>query len=37
VCVEGRLRHVVIDLATRAKAPIPDDLRAGLARYAAAP
>jgi acyl-CoA thioester hydrolase len=36
VCVEGRLRHVVIATATGAKAPIPDDLRAGLARYAAA-
>ncbi len=37
VCVEGVLRHVIVAAATRAKAPIPDDVRAGLARYAAAP
>jgi acyl-CoA thioester hydrolase len=30
---EVTLRHVVIDLETRAKAPIPDSLRAGLERY----
>ena len=28
------LRHVVVDLTTRAKAPIPDALRAGLEPYA---
>jgi acyl-CoA thioester hydrolase len=32
---EVTLRHVVVDLETREKAPIPDLLRAGLERYAA--
>ena len=32
--VEGEMRHVFIDLATRGKTPIPDWLRAGLERYA---
>jgi acyl-CoA thioester hydrolase len=32
---EVTLRHVVVDLKTREKAPIPDSLRAGLERYAA--
>jgi acyl-CoA thioester hydrolase len=36
VCVEGVLRHVIVDGTTKAKAPIPDDVRAGLGRYAAA-
>ncbi len=35
VVAEVTLRHVVVDLETRAKAPIPDPLRAGLERYAA--
>ncbi len=35
VCVEGQLRHVIIDAATKAKAPIPAHVRAGLGRYAA--
>ena len=30
---EVTLRHVVVDPETRAKAPIPDTLRAGLERY----
>jgi acyl-CoA thioester hydrolase len=33
-CAEVTLRHVVVDLETRAKAPITDELRAGLERYA---
>ena len=32
---EVTLRHVVVDPETRAKAPIPNALRAGLERYAA--
>ena len=32
---EVTLRHVVIDPETRAKAPITDELRAGLERYEA--
>ncbi|MDQ3759297.1 MAG: acyl-CoA thioesterase [Actinomycetota bacterium] len=32
---EVTLRHVVVDLKTRAKAPIPGALRAGLKRYSA--
>ncbi|MDQ3728321.1 MAG: acyl-CoA thioesterase [Actinomycetota bacterium] len=32
---EVTLRHVVVDLKTRAKAPIPGALRAGLERYSA--
>ncbi len=32
---EVTLRHVVVDAATRAKAPITDELRAGLERYSA--
>jgi len=31
---EVELRHVVVDLETRRKAPIPDSLRAGLELYA---
>ncbi len=31
---EVTLRHVVVDPETRAKAPIPETLRAGLERYA---
>ncbi len=32
---EGHLRHVFIDLATKAKKPIPDDVRAALEPYLA--
>jgi acyl-CoA thioester hydrolase len=32
---EGHLRHVFIDLATTAKKPIPDDVRAALEPYLA--
>jgi len=32
---EVTLRHVVVGLESRAKTPIPDDLRAGLERYGA--
>jgi len=32
--VEGEMRHVFVDLATRAKCPIPSGVRAGLAAYA---
>ncbi len=32
---EGQLRHVFIDLATKAKKPIPDDVRAALEPYLA--
>jgi acyl-CoA thioester hydrolase len=32
---EVTLRHVIVDLETRAKTPIPDSLRTGLERYAA--
>ena len=35
LAAEVTLRHVVIDPATRAKAPIPGELRAGLERYSA--
>ncbi len=30
---EGRVRHVFVDLSDGAKRPIPDDVRATLARY----
>lgn len=30
---EGTLRHVYVDNAARAKAPIPESIRAGLERY----
>jgi acyl-CoA thioester hydrolase len=33
--VEGTLRHVVVDLGTHDKTPIPDWLREGLAPYSA--
>jgi acyl-CoA thioester hydrolase len=36
VLVEGRLVHVFVDPATMAKQVIPDHVRAGLERYAAA-
>jgi acyl-CoA thioester hydrolase len=36
VLVEGRLVHVFVDPATMAKQTIPDHVRAGLERYAAA-
>lgn len=32
--VEGEMRHVFVELATRAKAPIPDWVRSALAPYA---
>ena len=32
--VEGDVRHVCIDVATKAKKPLPDDIRAALAAYA---
>ncbi len=32
--VEGEMRHVFIDPATKAKKPIPDDIRRGLEPYA---
>src|SRR3954465_9146201 len=32
--VEGEMRHVFIDPATKQKRPMPDDIRAGLAPYA---
>jgi acyl-CoA thioester hydrolase len=32
--VDGALRHVFIDVPTKAKRPIPDDIRAALAGYA---
>ena len=32
---EGQMRHVFIDLATKAKKPIPDDVRAALEPYLA--
>lgn len=35
--VEGEMRHVFVDLATRAKAPIPDWVREALAPWAAPP
>jgi acyl-CoA thioester hydrolase len=35
VVVEGTLRHVVVDLATLTKMPIPDWIRDGLAPWAA--
>lgn len=35
VLVEGDLRHVFIDPATKAKAPIPGDVRTALSGYAA--
>jgi acyl-CoA thioester hydrolase len=35
--VEGQLRHVFVDVATWAKAPIPDPVRRALAPYGAAP
>lgn len=31
--VEGNLRHVFIDVPTKAKRPIPDDIRAALSEY----
>jgi acyl-CoA thioester hydrolase len=31
--VEGRMRHVFIDAATKAKRPMPDHVREALARY----
>ena len=31
--VEGELRHVFIDVATKAKRPMPDEIRAVLATY----
>ena len=31
--VEGEMRHVFIDPATKAKKPIPDEIRTALARY----
>ena len=34
VCVKGEMRHVFVDLATLRKTPIPEDIRAGLERYA---
>ena len=34
VLVEGTLRHVVVNLGTHAKAPIPDWMREGLAAFA---
>jgi len=34
--VEGEMRHVFVDLATRATAPIPDWVRSALAPWAAA-
>ena len=34
--VEGDFRHVFIDAPTKAKAPIPDDVRSALAGYAPA-
>jgi acyl-CoA thioester hydrolase len=35
LAVEGDIRHVFVDAATRAKRPIPDDVRGGLAPYLA--
>jgi acyl-CoA thioester hydrolase len=32
--VEGEMRHVFVDLATRAKAPIPEWVRSALATWA---
>jgi acyl-CoA thioester hydrolase len=32
--VEGDVRHVCIDVATKDKKPLPDDIRAALAQYA---
>jgi acyl-CoA thioester hydrolase len=32
--VEGEMRHVFVDAATRSKRPIPEDVRSGLAPYA---
>ncbi len=34
---EGRLRHVVIDMASRGKTPIPDDIRRAIEGYAQEP
>jgi acyl-CoA thioester hydrolase len=34
--VEGEIRHVFIDPETKAKRPMPDDIRAGLEPYLAA-
>jgi len=34
VVVEGEMRHVFIDPATKLKKPIPDDVRRGLERHA---
>jgi acyl-CoA thioester hydrolase len=33
--LEGEIRHVFIDPATKAKRPMPDDIRAGLEPYVA--
>ena len=35
--VEGEIRHVYVDLATRAKHPIPDEIRAALEPFAVEP
>jgi acyl-CoA thioester hydrolase len=35
LAVEGEMRHVFVDVATRAKRPIPDDVRRGLEPYLA--
>ena len=37
VVVEGEMRHVFIDLATKEKKPIPEDVRRRLEPYAEAP
>lgn len=34
VVVEGEMRHVFVDPATKLKKPIPDDIRRGLERHA---
>jgi acyl-CoA thioester hydrolase len=34
---EGELRYVLVSHGTHAKTPVPDDMRAALARYAPAP
>jgi acyl-CoA thioester hydrolase len=34
VVVEGDMRHVFVDPATKLKKPIPDDIRRGLSAYA---
>jgi acyl-CoA thioester hydrolase len=34
VVVEGEMRHVFIDPATKGKKPIPEDIRSGLSAYA---